>query len=50
MEGGLTEGLEVRLDASANVIKLHAKYGNPNKKLGRPEHYIDDTFRRRALA
>lgn len=49
-DGGLDRTLEVRHDGTARVIRLREKYGMQQGRLGEPDSYIDDTFRRAALA
>ena len=49
LEGGLDRNLTIDRDGAAHVIKLREKYGKQQGTLGRPDHYIDDSFRRSAL-
>ncbi len=49
LEGGLDRNLTIDRDGAAHVIKLREKYGKQQDTLGRPDRYIDDSFRRSAL-
>lgn len=48
-ERGLNRSLEVSPEGTACVIGLREKYGVRQGRLGGPDRYIDDTFRRAAL-
>lgn len=50
LEGGLQKNLAIDRDGTACVVRLREKYGRPQTDLGAPDRYIDDTFRRSALA
>jgi ABC-type nitrate/sulfonate/bicarbonate transport system substrate-binding protein len=48
--GGLERSLEIDRSGVDCVIRLRDRYGNRPGGLGGPDRYIDDTFRREALA
>jgi ABC-type nitrate/sulfonate/bicarbonate transport system substrate-binding protein len=48
--GGLKRSLEIDRAGVDCVIRLRQRYGNRSGELGSPDRYIDDAFRREALA
>lgn len=48
--GGLVRNLELNVAGLRTVLDLRRRYGQPSRALGEPDHYIDMSYRAKALA